>query len=170
MSRARKRSARKDGPRKRRSVRLMLNRGYLFLARFTRGMTLGVRGVAFDGEGRVFLVRHGYLPGWSFPGGGVEVGDDVGAALARELREEGGIRLDAPAALFGVYLNRGGLNRDHIALYVGRSVTQVEVPKPNYEIAESGFFPLDALPEGTTGATRRRLEEIAGTRPPSAEW
>ena len=37
-----------------------------------RGMTLGVRAAAFDEGGRVFLVRHSYVPGWHMPGGGVE--------------------------------------------------------------------------------------------------
>ena len=45
---------------------------FLAFARWKRGMTLGVRAACFDGDGRVFLIRHTYVRGWYFPGGGVE--------------------------------------------------------------------------------------------------
>ncbi len=146
-------------------------RCYLFVSLFRRGMTLGVRAAVFDGDGRVFLVKHSYMPGWYLPGGGVDRGETMEAALGRELVEEGGIRLAGPASLFGVYLNRRVSPRDHVALYVCREWTQPEPPRvPNLEIVDCGFYALGALPEDTTEGTRRRLAEIAQGLPPAAEW
>jgi 8-oxo-dGTP pyrophosphatase MutT (NUDIX family) len=144
---------------------------FLAYARLRRGMTLGVRVAVFDAAGRVFLVRHSYVPGWYFPGGGVEPGENAEAAMARELMEEGGIGLEGPADLFGFYQSRAASRRDHVALYVSREWRQVRKPKlPNFEIVEAGFFPPDALPEDATSGTRRRLDEIAGRLPRAAEW
>jgi 8-oxo-dGTP pyrophosphatase MutT (NUDIX family) len=138
-------------------------RTHLFFSRFRRGMTLGVRAAAFDREGRVFLVRHSYTPGWYLPGGGVEPGETSDSAIARELMEEGGIALDAPPELFGLYLNRAMSRRDHVALYLCRHISQPRPPAvPNLEIVDCGFFQLDGLPEGTTEATGRRIAEIGG--------
>ncbi|MCP4382573.1 MAG: NUDIX domain-containing protein [Hyphomicrobiales bacterium] len=133
-------------------------------------MTLGVRGAVFDSSGRVLLVRHGYVPGWYLPGGAVEVGETAIGAIARELLEEGGVRLDGPPELFGFYLNRRTSARDHVVLYVCRAWTQTGDPPRNAEIVESGFFDPGALPVGATGGTRRRLAEICDAVTQSAEW
>ncbi|MBL8589829.1 MAG: NUDIX domain-containing protein [Methylobacteriaceae bacterium] len=140
----------------------------LFLA--SRPMTLGVRAAALDGEGRVFLVRHTYVPGWYLPGGGVERGETMGEALRRELAEEGNIEMTAPPELFGVYFNNRSSPRDHVALYVVRAFRQHAPRLPDRELAETGFFPLDALPEAATAATRARLAEIAGQAARSDYW
>jgi 8-oxo-dGTP pyrophosphatase MutT (NUDIX family) len=138
----------------------------------TRGALLGVRGAVFDGDGRVLLVRHSYVTGWHFPGGGVEVGETMLDALGRECREEAGVILDParPPRLHGVFLNRKLANRDHIGVFVVTAFDRPGAPRANAEIRETGFFAPDALPAETTDAVRRRLAEIASGSTPDPEW
>jgi len=136
----------------------------------TRPMTLGVRAAVFDSQGRVFLVRHTYVPGWHFPGGGVEPGETTLDALARELLEEGAISVEEEPRLHGLFFNRGASRRDHVALFIVRRFRQDAPPKPNREIAATGFFAPDALPEATSRPTQARLKEILQAAPPSPLW
>jgi len=138
--------------------------------RFARGLTIGVRGLVIDADGRVFLVKHSYVAGWHLPGGGVEAGETLTAALVRELHEEGNIELTGAPLLHGVYFNRQASRRDHVALYVVRSFRQIAPPQPNGEIVAHGFFALDALPEDTTRGTRQRIAEVLSGRPVAEFW
>lgn len=132
-----------------------------FVYFFIKGMTIGVRAACFDDQGRLFLVRHSYIPGWHMPGGGVERRETVREALAKELREEGNLELTAPPRLVHVYFNRRTSKRDHVVFY--RCEVRQTAPRlKDREIVEAGFFALDALPAGTTSATYRRLRELAG--------
>jgi 8-oxo-dGTP pyrophosphatase MutT (NUDIX family) len=141
-----------------------------FYWRWSRGATLGVRGMVIDGAGRIFLVRHSYVDGWHLPGGGVETGETMLEALTRELAEEGNIRLTAAPKLHGVFFNKRMSRRDHVALFVARDFTQDGPPAPNREIVEHGFFALDALPDGASRATRARLAEVFGGVAVSELW
>ncbi|MEM9734462.1 MAG: NUDIX domain-containing protein [Pseudomonadota bacterium] len=136
----------------------------------TRAMTMGVRCALFDEQGRVFLVRHTYVKGWHMPGGGVERGETVLEAVRKEVREEAGLALAQPPALFAIYRNTIHSRFDHVALFVARSVDPGEPPSPNLEIAEAAWFPLDSLPEGTTKPTRTCLEEITKSLTPREIW
>lgn len=135
----------------------------------SRGVTLGARGAILDGEGRVLLVRHTYTPGWQFPGGGVEAGEDALTALGRELAEEAAVSLTGSPALHGIFHSTPVAPRDHVLVYVVREFRLVD-RKPDREIAEAAFFRLADLPADTTSGTRRRLEEIVDGRPVSATW
>jgi 8-oxo-dGTP pyrophosphatase MutT (NUDIX family) len=135
----------------------------------SRGMTMGVRGACFDAQGRVFLVKHTYVTGWHMPGGGVERSETGLQALHKEIREEGNLVATSTPRLFHVYFNNRTSDRDHVLFY-RLDVTQTAPKVPDREISESGFFPLDALPDTTTPATRRRLAELAGDMPPDDYW
>jgi 8-oxo-dGTP pyrophosphatase MutT (NUDIX family) len=138
--------------------------------RFARGMTLGVRGIVIDGDGRVFLVKHSYVSGWHLPGGGVEVGETFIEALRRELLEEGRIELQGEPALHGIFLNRHVSRRDHVAVYLIKQFSQDRLPESNREIIACGFFAVSALPAETTGGTRLRISEALEGTPSIATW
>lgn len=135
-----------------------------------RPMTLGVRAVIEDERGAVLLVRHTYVKGWYFPGGGVEPGQTLKQALARELQEEVNIDDMGDAELFGMYLNRHFSKRDHVGVYLCRGWNRHKPFVANSEIAEAEFFSLDELPKEITDGTRRRLEEIYQGVEKSEDW
>ena len=138
--------------------------------RFARAMTLGVRTLVIDGEGRIFLVKHSYVSGWHLPGGGVEADETLIEAAARELREEGNIELTALPQLHGIFFNDRASRRDHVAVFVVRAFRQVGAPVPDREIVAHGFFAPDALPAETTAATRARIIEVLSGAPIGAHW
>ncbi len=136
-----------------------------------RPMTLGVRGLVYDRVANsVFLIRHTYVPGWQLPGGGVEMGETMEYALKREFFEEGNISFTTPPMLKSLHFNRRASRRDHVAFYLIEGFSQSTPKKPDREIAEAGFFPLDRLPEGVTPATLRRLAEVFDGAEPSPYW
>ena len=58
---------------------------------------LAVAAIVFDAAGRVLLVERGRPPGvglWSVPGGRVEHGESLAAAVAREVLEETGLAIE----------------------------------------------------------------------------
>jgi 8-oxo-dGTP pyrophosphatase MutT (NUDIX family) len=128
--------------------------------RWRRGMTLGVRGLVFDSEGRVLLIEHTYVEGWHLPGGGVERGETSADALAREMEEEAGVRLTGPARLLSVHNNDAAFPGDHVLVY--RVTDWVACPATSRgEVRRAEWFSPDALPEAVTRGTRARIAEAA---------
>jgi 8-oxo-dGTP pyrophosphatase MutT (NUDIX family) len=137
------------------------------VARFWRPLTMGVRAVVLDEQGRVLLVRHSYVPGWHFPGGAVEPGETAAQAMRRETVEEAGLIVEGEPLLHGLFLNRW---RDHVVVYVVKSFRQSGKPVGDWEIVESGFFDPQALPPGTTRSTQTRLREVLDGVPRVETW
>lgn len=142
---------------------------FFAVSRMSRGMTLGVRGVAVDAEGRVLLVKHTYLHGWWLPGGGVDRGETTQAAVVRELREEAGLIARSEPRLISVHSNERFFPGDHVLVFAIDAFDLTERTSHG-EIAEIDWFALDALPEDTTRATRDRLAEIFGDAPADPNW
>ncbi|NJC40148.1 ADP-ribose pyrophosphatase YjhB (NUDIX family) [Brevundimonas alba] len=142
---------------------------FFAVARASRGMTLGVRGVAVDAHGRVLLVKHTYLHGWWLPGGGVERGQTAEDALIREMREEAGLIVEGRLALLSVHSNERHFRGDHVLVYRIDRFTLTDRTSHG-EIAEVGWFDPHHLPEDTHRATRDRLAEVFAGADRAASW
>ncbi|MCG6858787.1 MAG: NUDIX domain-containing protein [Salaquimonas sp.] len=148
----------------------LISRGMHRAMLLRRSLTIGVRGLVEDSDGGILLVRHTYVKGWHFPGGGVEPKETAEEALRREVEEETAVQLVAPPELMGVYLNRRLGARDHVLFFRCPQWQQVKAFKASMEIAEARFFPSDALPDDLSRGTRRRIAEIDGVMDISSDW
>jgi ADP-ribose pyrophosphatase YjhB (NUDIX family) len=148
----------------------LLSHARSLLRRPSRIVTLGAQALVRDGGGQVLLVRHGYHPGWHFPGGGVHQYETLRQALERELAEETGLAVVGEPTLFALYSHFGEFPGDHIALFIVDRWTRSVMPRPNLEIREQRFFRLDDLPPGTNAGTRRRLQEVTDGLAPQSAW
>jgi ADP-ribose pyrophosphatase YjhB (NUDIX family) len=99
--------------------------------------------IAREADGRVWLARRGMEPGkglWSMPGGFVDLGETVEAAIARELEEElcVGARV---GSLVGVYSRA----EERVVVIVFEAEL-TGPPVPTEEAPEVAAFAADAIP------------------------
>jgi 8-oxo-dGTP pyrophosphatase MutT (NUDIX family) len=134
----------------------------------TRPTALGASVIAQDNQGRVLLVRHSYMRGWSLPGGGVGRNEPPEAAAVRELQEEVGLNGSTPPELFGLYTRKIAWFSNVIALYRLRDV-RIDF-HPNLEVREVMFCDPSSPPPDTQQGTLRRLAELTGQAARSLYW
>jgi len=124
---------------------------------------VGVGAIIVDNRGRLFLARRGIKAKnerglWEFPGGSVEFGETMAAALRREMREEFGIEITVGELLDVV---------DHILKEEGQhwvsptylcTITAGEphIMEPE-KCAEIGWFRPDEVPKELTQISRENL-------------
>lgn len=124
-------------------------------------MTLGVRGLVTDAEGRILLIEHTYVRGWYMPGGGVERGETAEEALHRELIEEAGVEMTSPPTLISIDTDHARFPGDHVLFYRAADWRPVEATSRG-EIHAVEWFAPDALPRGITPMTLGRLRAAVG--------
>ena len=124
---------------------------------------MGVRVMMLQ-DGKVWLVRHTYMPGWFMPCGGLKRNETLEEAARREAHEETGAEL-GKVTLMGAYSNFTEWKSDHNIVFL---CTDFEIKgKSDNEIAELRAFPLNELPADLWPGHRRRLEEYrAGVQMP----
>jgi ADP-ribose pyrophosphatase YjhB (NUDIX family) len=111
-----------------------------------------VRGGVFEAE-RVLLVRERSDGRWTLPGGWVDVNDAPAAAVAREIREESGYEARAVKLAALVDKNRHphppGVHHIYKLFFVCELTGGS--PRASDETDAVQFFPVNALPELSTG-------------------
>jgi 8-oxo-dGTP diphosphatase len=113
---------------------------------------VAVTGFVANRDGEVLLVRVASR-GWEMPGGQVEPGEDLVAALQREVEEEAGCRVE-PERLIGVYSK---LTRPEMVLHLFRcGYVDGEAQAAEPGVPEVGWF------------SRQEATRLV-TQPPSAQ-
>ena len=104
-----------------------------------------VAAVVFDRHSNILLVKSTYkrtYP-WGVPGGSLEYGEIPEAAIARETLEETGLSVEIKKLLFiKTWLP------DRVGIYYLCEVREGTF-RPNEEVSEMSYFPLNNLPEVT---------------------
>ena len=139
------------------------------LLRIFRPRTRGVKVMLFNAAGELVLIRNSYgrTDLFVLPGGGIKRREEPEAAARREIREELGFEIEGLDFL-SEHANCAGGKNDIVHLFKAR-VDGAPTPD-RFEVEEARFFALDALPEATSAATRRRIEEYLGARAADGSW
>lgn len=123
-------------------------------------ITIGVFASIFNEAGEVLCVRRNYAPyGWTTPGGRLEDDESPEDGVVREVLEETGYHVSIER-LVGIYSApyKSDLVISFVCSIIGRDPWL-----PNDEIAEVGFFSMDALPQPMRANTQVRISD-AGAR------
>jgi 8-oxo-dGTP diphosphatase len=124
--------------------------------------TLGVSGVVTNARGEVLLIRTAKF-GWELPGGRIERGEDLHAALRREVREETGYTLETIGRITGIYAHTGS---DTLLVVVLATATSRQAATQDEDALEAAWFRRDDALEAVTHPSEHdRLEDALSDHP-----
>ena len=124
-----------------------------------------VRGVVFNDDGFILMVREKVDGKWSLPGGWADLGDSPAEAVVREIREEAGYIARA-TKLLGI-IDRNKSARMPRAFYIYKVFMRCEIVErlsdfDNAETDDVGFFSFDDLPDLSTARnTNEQMQAIS---------
>lgn len=101
-------------------------------------MAIFASGILFRQNRKIFLLKRSDDGTWCIPGGKIEPGETPEQAARREFTEEAGLRFEENITPLSVY--------DGFVTYLADNVEQFDA-EINYESTDSGWFPVDDLPE-----------------------
>jgi 8-oxo-dGTP diphosphatase len=123
---------------------------------------VGVCGVVTNADGQVLLIRTAKA-GWELPGGRVEPGEDLHAALLREALEETGCSLRSIGAITGVYAHTAS---DTLLVVIrARAESTALSDTHDVDALEAAWFePSAALTRITHASEHERLADALANR------
>ncbi|MGD0866475.1 MAG: NUDIX domain-containing protein [Rhizomicrobium sp.] len=133
-------------------------------------IVVGVAAVIWNGEGRVLLIRRAKAPRkgeWSLPGGKVEFGEPLIAAVLREVREEAGLEVEILGLVDVAETIRdaaAGAADDHFVLidYGARVISGIA--QAASDAAEARWFSLPELDALPLWSEMRRIIALSAER------
>lgn len=120
--------------------------------------TIGVFASVFNQAGEVLCVRRNYPPyGWTTPGGRLEDNESPEEGVTREVHEETGYHVSVEH-LVGIY---SAPHKSDVVISYQCSIVGNDPWSPDNEIAEVGFFSINALPTPMKSNSRVRILDAA---------
>jgi len=134
-----------------------------------RRPVVGIAAAARTADGRWLLVRRTDTNAWALPGGTLEWGETLRAAIGREIVEETGCEVIELGAIAGVYSDPARDMRFHaVTVVVHVVVTEPRKPPLNrLEIAEVRLFEDAELPSSLSHGMTPMLDAARSGR---ARW
>jgi 8-oxo-dGTP diphosphatase len=131
-----------------------------------RRPVIGVAAAARTPDGRWLLIRRTDTGEWALPGGTLEWGETLRAAVRRELLEEAGADVLELGAVSGVYSDPARDARFHaVTIVVFATVAEPSRPPVNpVEIADVGLFQSADLPAPLAHGMTRMLDDARAGR------
>jgi 8-oxo-dGTP pyrophosphatase MutT (NUDIX family) len=122
----------------------------------TRPETQGAKCLV-EYDNKFLFVRLAYAhKKWTIPGGGIKKNESPEDAAKREIREETGVYLSRVMKI-GEYKSEKEYKKDTVHCFYGVADNDTVSIDP-LEVKESGWFPLDMLPEPRVSSVERIID------------